>query len=301
MDRNRNPERAADDQQQAALPLNIPAQRPQIGGLHADAARHHQRHRFQRLENPKQDGARDRGKGEAGQARDEGPGEHGNAQQNICRQIRHGFRSLGLWRFPAKHALGLDPGWKPVRAGKTRQNKREPGSDSIKTDEALVVRQRRLWRARLRRARRAIVLHRTDWARMRAVEHDAAGDVKDQRKNGCDGERRQAERGCLRRTDPGQSGLRRCGGSDRRCGRTSYFRGHFGSSLLSVGSRVRCWASPPGNAVRSNGRSGEARAGLRCAATREVLRGYERKHSCASLADELPLGYRASLITPRVG
>jgi hypothetical protein len=36
--------------------------------------------------------------------------------------------------FPAKACPGLDPGWKPVRVKKTRQNKNlEPRSDSIGT------------------------------------------------------------------------------------------------------------------------------------------------------------------------
>jgi hypothetical protein len=30
----------------------------------------------------------------------------------------------GPERFQAKHALGLDPGWEPVRVKKTRQNKK---------------------------------------------------------------------------------------------------------------------------------------------------------------------------------
>src|SRR3984885_13300715 len=46
-----------------------------------------------------------------------------------------------LERFRAKACPGLDPGWIPVRVKKTRQNKRlEPGSDSIRTDKALVDR-----------------------------------------------------------------------------------------------------------------------------------------------------------------
>ena len=91
---DRNPERAADDQEQAALPLDIPAQRPQISGLHADAAGHHQRYRLHRLENAQQDRTRDRGERESGKAGDKGAGEHGDAQQEIGRQIRHVFRPL---------------------------------------------------------------------------------------------------------------------------------------------------------------------------------------------------------------
>ena len=38
-------------------------------------------------------------------------------------------------RFQAKHALGLDPGWRPVRIKKTRQiNNPEPRFDSIETE-----------------------------------------------------------------------------------------------------------------------------------------------------------------------
>jgi hypothetical protein len=94
VDRKRDAKRAADDQEQAAFPLNVPAQRPQIGGLHADTAGHHQRHCLHRLENPQQDSARDRGERKPGKAGDKGAGEHGDAQQEIGRQIRHVFGPL---------------------------------------------------------------------------------------------------------------------------------------------------------------------------------------------------------------
>jgi hypothetical protein len=45
-----------------------------------------------------------------------------------------------LKRFPAKACPGLDPGWVPVRARKTRQIKnREPRFDSIETEKALAA------------------------------------------------------------------------------------------------------------------------------------------------------------------
>jgi hypothetical protein len=47
--RDGNADQATDNQQQTAFPANIAPKRPQIGGLHADAARHHQRHGFERL------------------------------------------------------------------------------------------------------------------------------------------------------------------------------------------------------------------------------------------------------------
>jgi len=68
VDGNRNAERTANDQAQAPGPLNALAQRPQIGCLHPDAARHHQGDRFQRLKDPKQDRARDGGESKASKA-----------------------------------------------------------------------------------------------------------------------------------------------------------------------------------------------------------------------------------------
>ncbi len=42
--------------------------------------------------------------------------------------------------FRAKACPGLDPGWRPVRVKKTRQNKiLNPGSDAIRTDQALTL------------------------------------------------------------------------------------------------------------------------------------------------------------------
>src|SRR4249920_4038797 len=41
-DRNGNAERSTNDEEEAALPLYIPAQRPEIGCLYANAAGHHQ-------------------------------------------------------------------------------------------------------------------------------------------------------------------------------------------------------------------------------------------------------------------
>jgi hypothetical protein len=50
------------------------------------------------------------------------------------------FRPPKLGAFSSEACPGRDPGWMPVRVKKTRQNKRlEPGSDSIRTDKALVL------------------------------------------------------------------------------------------------------------------------------------------------------------------
>jgi hypothetical protein len=50
------------------------------------------------------------------------------------------FRPAKLRAFSSEACPGRDPGWMPVRVKKTRQNKRlEPGSDSIRTDKALVL------------------------------------------------------------------------------------------------------------------------------------------------------------------
>ena|ERR1700688_304911 len=50
------------------------------------------------------------------------------------------FRPTKLGAFSSEACPGRDPGRMPVRVKKTRQNKRlEPGSDSIRTDKALVL------------------------------------------------------------------------------------------------------------------------------------------------------------------
>jgi hypothetical protein len=49
-------------------------------------------------------------------------------------------RTALLERFQAKACPGLDPGWKPVRAKKTRQIENlEPRFDSIEAEKALVL------------------------------------------------------------------------------------------------------------------------------------------------------------------
>ena len=65
-DGNRDSEQAAEHQDHALPPLNAPAQCPQIGSLHADAACHHQRDGFKRLKHMQQDAAGHRRKSKTG-------------------------------------------------------------------------------------------------------------------------------------------------------------------------------------------------------------------------------------------
>jgi len=75
------------------------------------------------------------------------PSRHVNRTVGFGR-VHHRVMPMGhislLKRFPAKHALGLDPGacpgldpgWRPVRVKKTRQiNNLEPRLDSIETEK----------------------------------------------------------------------------------------------------------------------------------------------------------------------
>ena len=64
-------------------------QRPQIGGLDTDAARHHQRNGFDWWQDVEQNAAGDGREGEAGKARDKAAREHSGTQQQEGSDVAH--------------------------------------------------------------------------------------------------------------------------------------------------------------------------------------------------------------------
>jgi len=175
-----NSERAAaDDQQQTAFPLNISGAAPtDLAALHADAAGHHQGHRFQRLENPKQDGAPRRAeKAKPGQTRKRRPrrtrqrsAEHSSPDPSWAFVLSVQAKSV----FERSMPTDLIRGSMPVRLKKMRQSKESPVLISTEPDEALVVRQRRPCGVAISVAHVTPCVERSrSRACMRAVEHDA--------------------------------------------------------------------------------------------------------------------------------
>ena len=88
-DRNGNAERSANDEEEAALPLYIPAQRPEIGCLYANAAGHHQRHCLHGGQRMQQNGAGDCREREACQAGNKCAREGGCTKQETGCDVGH--------------------------------------------------------------------------------------------------------------------------------------------------------------------------------------------------------------------
>jgi len=65
------PEQPAEHQHPALLPVDVPAQRPEIHRLHAHAARHHQRDCIPWLQHAQEDATGDGGEGKTGKSRNE--------------------------------------------------------------------------------------------------------------------------------------------------------------------------------------------------------------------------------------
>ena len=81
IERRRDPEGAADDRDEASLPLHVATQGDEVHRLHHNAADHHQRHRLGRRQDVQQHGTGDGRERKAREPGDDRAGKHDDAEK----------------------------------------------------------------------------------------------------------------------------------------------------------------------------------------------------------------------------